>query len=63
VAEGTALFSCWLGNFIYGVPGRGEAAAILAGIAAPADLGYDTKRRHLLVPRPTENQVTVHAVQ
>jgi DNA-binding beta-propeller fold protein YncE len=63
LADGTALVSSWMGNEIYRVPRRGEAAAILAGIAAPADLGYDTKRRHLLVPRPTENQVTVHAVQ
>jgi hypothetical protein len=63
LADGTALVSSWMGNEIYRVPRRGQAAAILAGIAAPADLGYDTKRRRLFVPRPTENQVTVHAVQ
>jgi DNA-binding beta-propeller fold protein YncE len=63
LADGTALVSSWMGNEIYRVPRRGHAAAILAGIAAPADLGYDTKRRHLLIPQPAANQVTVHAVQ
>jgi hypothetical protein len=63
LGDGAALVSSWMGNEIYRVPRRGEATAILAGIAAPADIGYDTRRRHLLVPRPTANQVTVHAVQ
>jgi hypothetical protein len=61
--DGTALVSSWKGNEIYRAPKRGDAEAILAGMDAPADLGYDTKRHRLLVPHPTANQVTIHRVQ
>lgn len=62
LADGAALVSSWKGNEIYRVTGD-DAEAILAGMDAPADLGYDTKRSRLLVPHPTANQVTVHAVR
>jgi hypothetical protein len=61
--DGTALISSWKGNEIYRAPQGGDAEAILAGMDAPADLGYDTKRRRLLIPHPTANQVTIHRVQ
>jgi DNA-binding beta-propeller fold protein YncE len=61
--DGTALVSSWKGNEIYRAPLRGDAEAILAGMDAPADLGYDTKRHRLLIPHPAANQVTVHSVQ
>lgn len=60
--DGTALVSSWKGNEIYRVTGK-DSHAILAGMDAPADLGYDTKRRRLLIPHPTANQVTLHAVE
>ncbi|MFL6248904.1 MAG: SMP-30/gluconolactonase/LRE family protein [Thermoanaerobaculia bacterium] len=63
LADGTALISSWKGNEIYRAPARGKAEAILAGMDAPADLGYDTKRHRLLIPHPMANQVTVHTVQ
>lgn len=63
LADGTALVSSWKGNEIYRAPARGDASAILAGMDAPADLGYDTKRQRLLIPHPTANQVTIHHVQ
>jgi DNA-binding beta-propeller fold protein YncE len=61
--DGTAIVSSWKGNEIYRAPKRGDAEAILAGMDAPADLGYDIKRHRLLIPHPTANQVTVHRVQ
>lgn len=61
--DGTALVSSWKGNEIYRAPARGDAEAILAGMDAPADLGYDAKRGRLLIPHPTANQVTIHQVQ
>jgi sugar lactone lactonase YvrE len=57
LADGTPVVSSWTGKAVY----RGNVA-ILRGLAAPADLGYDTKRRLLLVPNSTQNQVTVHPV-
>jgi DNA-binding beta-propeller fold protein YncE len=60
--DGTALVSSWKGNEIFRVSGD-ESTAILAGMDAPADLGYDAKRRRLLVPHPMANQVTVHSVR
>jgi DNA-binding beta-propeller fold protein YncE len=63
LADGTAIVSSWKGNEIYRTTRGGKAAAILAGMDAAADLGYDTKRHRLLVPQPTANQVTLHSVQ
>jgi hypothetical protein len=63
LADGTAIVSSWKGNEIYRA-GKGEnAKAILAGMDAAADLGYDVKRRRLLIPQPMANQVTIHSVQ
>lgn len=56
--DGTAVVSSWKGNEIYR-----DGEAILAGMDAPADLGYDTKRHRLLIPQPTANQVTIHGVR
>jgi hypothetical protein len=61
LADGTALVSSWKGDEIYRLDG-GKPAAILAGMDAPADLGYDAKRKRLLIPHPTANQVTIHTV-
>jgi sugar lactone lactonase YvrE len=61
--DGSVLVSSWLGEGIYrGVPGT-AFAPILAGIDAPADIGYDTKRGRLLLPISGTNQVTIHAVR
>jgi hypothetical protein len=63
LADGTALVSSWKGNEIYRASKGHAAEAILGGMDAPADLGYDTKRHRLLIPQPTANQVTVHMVR
>lgn len=60
--DGTAFISSWKGNEIFRAEARHEPRAILAGMDAPADLGYDSKRGRLLVPHPTANQVTIHRV-
>lgn len=61
--DGSAVVSSWGGEGIYrGKPGT-RFEPILTGIDAPADLGYDTKRGRLLVPLPTLNQVTIHALR
>jgi hypothetical protein len=55
--DGTPLVSSWTGKAVY----RGNVP-ILRGLSAPADIGYDTKRRRLLVPNSPLNQVTIHPV-
>jgi hypothetical protein len=61
LTDGTALVSSWKGEGVYRVDGE-KPLAILSGMDAPADLGYDAKRKRLLIPHPTANQVTIHAV-
>jgi hypothetical protein len=63
LADGTAIVSSWKGNEIFRASKGENAKAILAGMDAPADLGYDVKRHRLLIPQPTANQVTIHSVQ
>lgn len=63
LADGTAIVSSWKGNEIYRSAKGETAKAILAGMDAPADLGYDVKRHRLLIPQPAANQVTMHSVQ
>lgn len=61
--DGTVLVSSWLGEGIYrGSPGE-AFEPVLTGIDAPADIGYDAKRKRLLVPIPALNQVTIHAIR
>jgi DNA-binding beta-propeller fold protein YncE len=61
--DGRRLVSSWIGNAVYaGSPVKGEFVAVLRGLEAPADLGYDSKRNLLLVPNSPANQVTVHAI-
>jgi hypothetical protein len=61
--DGTPVISSWRGDEIFRGAGGDDFEAILAGMDAPADLGYDTKRHRLLIPHPTANQVTIHHVQ
>jgi sugar lactone lactonase YvrE len=58
--DGSFIVSCWEAMAIYRGDRTGSFRPLLAGISAPADIGYDSKRRRLLVPRPTDNQATVH---
>jgi sugar lactone lactonase YvrE len=51
------LVSSWEGKAVYrGKPG-GEFTAVLTELTAPADIGFDTKRNRVLVPRFQDNLV------
>lgn len=63
LADGTPVISSWQGEGIYRSHGSDEFAPLLTGIGAPADIGYDKRRRRLLVPRSGSNQVTIHPLQ
>ncbi len=50
VADGSVLVSSWEGSSIFrGSPGAGFLASI-TGVASPADIGYDSKRKRVLIP-------------
>lgn len=57
--DGRAVVTSWVGQAVYaGEDGKFEP--LLKAIAAPADIGFDTKRHRLLVPRSATNEVTIH---
>lgn len=50
IADGSVLVSSWEGSSILrGSPGAGFLASI-GGVASPADIGYDSKRKRVLIP-------------
>jgi hypothetical protein len=60
--DGTPVVSSWIGTSVYRGSATEEFTAILRGIAAPADLGYDATRQRLLVPNSPMNTVTIHSL-
>ena len=40
----------------------GPFTPAIENVTSPADIGYDTKRKRVLVPHFTENKVTIHAL-
>jgi hypothetical protein len=38
------------------------AARVIRGVASPADIGLDTRRRHLVVPRMGDNCVEIWTI-
>jgi len=60
--DGTLAISSWDGKAVYRGSPSGPFAALVENIDSPADLGYDSKRRRLVVPHFMENKVTFHDV-
>jgi sugar lactone lactonase YvrE len=57
---GELLVSSWEGEAVYrGTPG-GEWKAVIEGVKSPADIGWDSKRRRVLIPGFQTNTVTIH---
>jgi sugar lactone lactonase YvrE len=61
--DGTLLISSWEGKAVYRQPRNGPATAIIENVASPADIGYDAKRKRLLVPVFTENRVIIKPIE
>ena len=51
------LVSSWDGKAVYRGKAGGEFKAVLTDLTAPADIGFDTKRNRVLVPRFQESMV------
>ena len=62
--ENTFLVSSWEGKCVYQVvrkPGKAaiEITELATDLEAPADIGYDTKRKRLLIPLFTQDKVVI----
>jgi len=65
VALGDSLLvTSWKASSVYrGKLGGEKFEVVLSGVKAPADMGYDTKRSRVLLPRFMENAVEVYDVK
>jgi len=63
LGEGTLLVSSWGGADVSKGKLGGTFEAVVTGVKAPADIGYDKKRGRVLVPRFLEDRVEVFEVK
>ena len=59
--DGRILVSSWADSSVQVVQG-GQMRKLIGGVAAPADIGYDTRRNRVLVPLFNGNSVEVWSV-
>ena len=60
---GELLVSSWAGSVVYrGKPG-GEWKAVVENVKSPADIGWDSKRKRVLIPLFQGNSVILHPVE
>ena len=60
---GEVLVSSWAGSSVYrGKPG-GEWKAVVENVKSPADIGWDSKRKRLLIPSFQGNQVILNPLE
>ena len=57
------LISSWKGSSVYRGKLGGKFEVAIPGLKAPADIGYDTKRKRLLVPHFLDSTVEVFELQ
>jgi sugar lactone lactonase YvrE len=62
-AGDTLLVSSWKGSAIYRGKLNDKFEVAFSGLKAPADIGFDTKRKRVLVPRFMDNAVEVYEVK
>ena len=63
LADGRALVSSWTDSTVQLIQGDGTMRPVVKGIAAPADIGVDTKRNVLAVPRFNDGRVEYFKIQ
>jgi sugar lactone lactonase YvrE len=60
---GDVLVSSWAGSAVYrGKPG-GEWKPVVENVKSPADIGWDTQRKRLLIPLFQQNTVILHPLE
>lgn len=62
LGDGALLISSWRAGALYRLGTDGVYAVVVDSVPAPADIGYDATRGHVLVPLFTENRVVIRAL-
>ena len=63
LAGGKLAISSWEAKGVYvGTPG-GDFTLTLTDLESPADIGYDSKRKRVLVPLFTKNTVVIRKLE
>ncbi len=57
---GATLISSWEGQAVYRSVAGGQYEVVVDSVEAPADIGYDTRRRRVLIPLFLANRVELH---
>ena len=60
---GTVLVSSWEASTVYRGAGAGPFEPVVSGIKSPASIGFDAKRKRVLVPSFMGNQVQIHPLK
>jgi sugar lactone lactonase YvrE len=60
---GTVLVSSWEGSAVYRGAGAGPFEAVISGVKSPASIGYDAKRKRVLIPSFMGNAVHIHPLK
>lgn len=60
LGKGEHLVSSWEGQAVYRVDAKGVSTEVLKGLKSPADIGWDSKRKRVLVPRFEESRVEAY---
>lgn len=63
LADGTLLISSWEAGALYRGPAAGPFDAVITDLLAPADIGYDEKRKRVLVPLFQSDAVETHPLE
>ena len=58
--DGRLLTSSWKAGGVYEITPEHQLVEIVGGLTSPADLGYDHKRHHLLIPLFLKDEILVH---
>jgi sugar lactone lactonase YvrE len=61
LADGRVLVSSWADSSVYAIS-NGAMTKIVSGVAAPADIGVDTKRALLAIPRFNDGKIEYYMI-
>jgi len=62
LGDGGFLVSSWEAQAVYKVTADGTFTAVIEGLPAPADIGWDSKRARLLIPLFNDNKVLIRSL-
>lgn len=60
---GALLISSWEASAVYRLDRNGKAVIVVPNVTSPADIGYDSRRRRLLIPLFMQNKVVIQPLR